>query len=43
MFTTRDLGRRLVYSFTPVTGGGNDMALVNGLISAAFVPTAGNR
>jgi D-alanyl-D-alanine carboxypeptidase len=43
MFTTRDPGRRLVYSFTPVTGSGNDMALVNRLISAAFVPTVGNR
>ncbi|WP_062964706.1 serine hydrolase domain-containing protein [Nocardia africana] len=43
MFTTRDLGRRLVYSFTPVTGGGNDPALVNRLISAAFAPAAGSR
>ncbi|MGW2423980.1 serine hydrolase domain-containing protein [Streptomyces sp. NPDC001709] len=36
MFTTPDLRRRLVYSFNPVTGGGNDMALVNQIIGAAF-------
>ncbi|MFI5774549.1 serine hydrolase [Streptomyces sp. NPDC051658] len=36
MFTTRDLRRRLVYSFNPTTGGGNDSALVTRLISAAF-------
>ncbi|MCX5114898.1 beta-lactamase family protein [Streptomyces sp. NBC_00378] len=38
MFTTRDLRRRLVYSFNPTTGGGNDLALVNRLVSAAFNP-----
>ncbi|TVT60545.1 beta-lactamase family protein, partial [Amycolatopsis rhizosphaerae] len=36
MFTTPDLRRRLVYCFNPVTGGGNDMALVNRIITAAF-------
>ncbi|MER7585137.1 serine hydrolase domain-containing protein [Kitasatospora sp. NPDC097691] len=36
MFATRDLKRRLVYSFNPVTGGGNDRRLVNQIISAAF-------
>ncbi|OPG03693.1 hypothetical protein B1L11_39595 [Microbispora sp. GKU 823] len=36
MFTTRDLRRRLVYSFNPITGGGNDFALVTRLIGAAF-------
>ncbi len=44
MFTTRDLGRRLVYSFTPGHGWRQRYgARVNGLISAAFVPTVGNR
>ncbi|MGW3090616.1 serine hydrolase domain-containing protein [Streptomyces sp. NPDC001108] len=38
MFTTRDLRRRLVYTFNPVTGGGNDLALVNRMVSAAFGP-----
>ncbi|MEV5876241.1 serine hydrolase domain-containing protein [Streptomyces sp. NPDC052101] len=36
MFTTPDLRRRLAYSFNPVTGGGNDMALVNQILRAAF-------
>lgn len=36
MFTTRDLRRRLVYSFNPTNGGGNDLALVNQILSAAF-------
>ncbi|MFI9064191.1 serine hydrolase domain-containing protein [Streptomyces sp. NPDC053429] len=40
MFTTRDLRRRLVYSFNPITGGANDFALVTRLISAAFNPGA---
>ncbi|MFD8410920.1 serine hydrolase domain-containing protein [Streptomyces sp. NPDC059650] len=39
MFTTSDLSRRLVYSFNPTTGGGNDLALVNRILTAAF--TAG--
>ncbi|MFB6815417.1 serine hydrolase domain-containing protein [Streptomyces sp. NPDC056347] len=38
MFTTRDLRRRLVYSFNPTTGGGNDLALVTRILSAAFAP-----
>ncbi|MFC0601166.1 serine hydrolase domain-containing protein [Streptomyces palmae] len=38
MFTTADLRRRLVYCFNPVTGGGNDMALVNRIVAAAFAP-----
>ncbi|MEU6430063.1 serine hydrolase domain-containing protein [Microbispora sp. NPDC046973] len=38
MFTTSDLRRRLAYCFNPVTGGGNDMALVNQIITAAFAP-----
>ncbi|MEU7501803.1 serine hydrolase domain-containing protein [Streptomyces griseofuscus] len=38
MFTTPDLRRRLVYCFNPVTGGGNDMVLVNQIITAAFAP-----
>ncbi|MFJ1550894.1 serine hydrolase domain-containing protein [Streptomyces sp. NPDC088246] len=38
MFATRDLRRRLAYSFNPVTGGGNDLALVNQIVSAAFNP-----
>jgi D-alanyl-D-alanine carboxypeptidase len=36
MFTTRDLHRRLVYSFNPTNGGGNDLALVNRILSATF-------
>ncbi|MER7468606.1 serine hydrolase domain-containing protein [Streptomyces sp. NPDC097981] len=36
MFATRDLKRRLVYSFNPVTGGGNDRRIVNQIITAAF-------
>ncbi len=36
MFVTPDLRRRLVYSFNPTTGGGNDLALVNRILSAAF-------
>ncbi|WP_405708225.1 MULTISPECIES: serine hydrolase domain-containing protein [unclassified Streptomyces] len=38
MFTTRDLRRRLVYSFNPTTGGGNDFELVTRLVSATFNP-----
>ncbi|MFE7355593.1 serine hydrolase domain-containing protein [Streptomyces sp. NPDC057543] len=38
MFTTRDLRRRLVYSFNPTTGGGNDLALVTLILSATFAP-----
>ncbi|WP_229882139.1 serine hydrolase domain-containing protein [Streptomyces alanosinicus] len=38
MFTTRDLRRRLVYSFNPTTGGGNDLALVTRILSATFAP-----
>ncbi|WBP87105.1 serine hydrolase domain-containing protein [Kitasatospora cathayae] len=38
MFATRDLRRRLAYSFNPTTGGGNDLALVNRILSAAFAP-----
>lgn len=38
MFTTPDLRRRLVYCFNPVAGGGNDMALVNEIITASFAP-----
>lgn len=38
MFATRDLRRRLAYSFNPVTGGGNDLALANRIVSAAFNP-----
>lgn len=39
MFATCDLRRHLVYSFNPTTGGGgNDLALVNQIISAAFKP-----
>uniref|UniRef100_UPI0037DA1B3E serine hydrolase domain-containing protein n=1 Tax=Streptomyces cellostaticus TaxID=67285 RepID=UPI0037DA1B3E len=40
MFVTPDLRRRLVYSFNPTTGGGNDLALVNQILSAAFSPPA---
>ncbi|MER6218402.1 serine hydrolase domain-containing protein [Streptomyces sp. NPDC001674] len=36
MFTTSDLRRRLVYSFNPTIGGGNDLALVNRILSATF-------
>ncbi|WP_344639944.1 serine hydrolase domain-containing protein [Kitasatospora cystarginea] len=36
MFATRDLRRRLVYSFNPTNGGGNDLALVNRILSATF-------
>ncbi|MFJ9773277.1 serine hydrolase domain-containing protein [Kitasatospora sp. NPDC101157] len=36
MFATRDLRRRLVYSFNPTTGGGNDLALVNRILSGTF-------
>ncbi|MFI9721242.1 serine hydrolase domain-containing protein [Streptomyces sp. NPDC052396] len=36
MFATRDLQRRLVYSFNPISAGGNDAALVNKTVSAAF-------
>ncbi|MFE3151847.1 MULTISPECIES: serine hydrolase domain-containing protein [unclassified Streptomyces] len=36
MFTTRDLRRRVVYSFNPTNGGGNDLALVNRILSATF-------
>ncbi|MEV5506183.1 serine hydrolase domain-containing protein [Streptomyces orinoci] len=36
MFATRDLRRRLIYSFNPISGGGNDAALVNKTVSAAF-------
>ncbi|MGW2954798.1 serine hydrolase domain-containing protein [Streptomyces eurythermus] len=38
MFATRDLRRRLVYSFNPTTGGGNDLTLVTRILSAAFAP-----
>ncbi|MGW5369089.1 serine hydrolase domain-containing protein [Streptomyces sp. NPDC004009] len=38
MFATRDLRRRLGYSFNPTTGGGNDLALVTRMLSSAFAP-----
>ncbi|MDN3060285.1 MULTISPECIES: serine hydrolase [unclassified Streptomyces] len=38
MFTTRDLRRRLGYSFNPTTGGGNDLALVTRILSSTFAP-----
>ncbi|MFI2200996.1 serine hydrolase domain-containing protein [Streptomyces sp. NPDC020192] len=38
LFTTPDLRRRLTYCFNPVTGGGNDIALVNRIITAAYTP-----
>ncbi|WP_078656747.1 serine hydrolase domain-containing protein [Kitasatospora aureofaciens] len=42
MFTTRDLRRRLTYSFNPTTGGGNDLALVNRILSATFTDPTGH-
>ncbi|MEU7019131.1 serine hydrolase domain-containing protein [Streptomyces sp. NPDC046203] len=38
MFATRDLRRRVVYSFNPTSGGGNDLALATRIPTAAFAP-----